>query len=323
VPDRSSADRTHLTGWQQGALIVAVLVAAGIAATIAMRRWRRARRAEHLSDDPRLGDGVDALLAGAAAPIDPVSLAPLEVTTAPPVEMPNLPLVPVTATTNMFTAAPWTIVYLRLFDNDARLREVLAGPWTACGRVELMRAATSVSDEEIERARSGEPMFINSREWLQRVLDADNDPLPPGTHEYTGVASSHVRVRSPLGSYPPRALLVHGSFWQEALETLLDRADVVLLDLSGYCRENVGTGYEIQRIVDRWPIERCLLLLDAESDATFLEAQLRDAWSRMAATSPNARGAHRMVMCRTGRGSDDEYAVAASLQMQLSRMVPT
>jgi hypothetical protein len=327
VPAESSADRTDLTRSQQVGLIIATAVALAVAGIIAVQRWRRARHAEHLSDDPSLGAPPANWIPGTTEigrPRHPVreevgGAAPaLTVTTEAPPLTTRVRTAMVTSTTNVFAAEPWEIVYLRLFDNDDRLREVLQGPWRACGRVLLMRAATSVSEEEIERARRGEPMFINSHEWLQRVLDADGRPLlAPGKHELTEIAATPVRVSDPFGSYAPLGLLVHGSFWQEALEALLDRADVVLLDLSGYRRENVGTGYEIQRVVDRWPIEHCLFLLDAESDAAFLEAQLRDAWSRMLATSPNAHDAHRVLMCRTGGSAGDEHALAAALQLQL------
>ena len=110
-----------------------------------------------------------------------------------------------------------------------------------------------------------------------------------------------------------RALLIHGSFWHTTLDVLLDRVNVVVLDLSGYQRENVGTGYELQRLVDRFPLDRTALIADQHSDELFLEAQVREAWTRMVSGSPNADHDQRIVICRTS----GDIALASALQHHL------
>ncbi len=47
-----------------------------------------------------------------------------------------------------------------------------------------------------------------------------------------------------------------------------------MLDLSGYHREHVGTGYELQRVVDRFRSSGVLMLASRASDQRFLEAQV-------------------------------------------------
>jgi hypothetical protein len=87
-----------------------------------------------------------------------------------------------------------------------------------------------------------------------------------------------------------------GAFWRRGLEILLrERADLVVLDLSGY-REHVhGTQVELQCVVDTVPVEKVLLLADPSSPTRFLEEQVRLAWSRMAAGSPNAGRGHLTI----------------------------
>ena len=102
-------------------------------------------------------------------------------------------------------------------------------------------------------------------------------------------------------SFPERSLLVHGRYWQAALDTLLSRADLVVLDLSGYRRRNRGTGYELQRLVDTVPAERVLLLADPWSNKRFLRREIEKAWRRMAAGSPNAGAGRRYVRRRDHR----------------------
>ena len=86
----------------------------------------------------------------------------------------------------MFGRPPWSILYLRLFDNEARLRSFLEGPWRSCGYVHFMRAATSVSAEEIDAAKDGAAVFVNSRAWLEEELSGANrsSPLSVGRHEF-------------------------------------------------------------------------------------------------------------------------------------------
>jgi hypothetical protein len=61
------------------------------------------------------------------------------------------------------------------------------------------------------------------------------------------------------------------------------------LDLSGYHWENLGTGYELQRVIDRIPMRRCVLIAEPDhSDLPFIQAQVQRAWSQMAESSPNA-----------------------------------
>jgi hypothetical protein len=92
------------------------------------------------------------------------------------------------------------------------------------------------------------------------------------------------------------ALLCHGSFWKEAVDVLLEWVDLVALDLSGLRPQNEATRYELQRVLDRFPVERIVLLVDEQSNRRWLETQIQDAWSRMAPGSPNAVGHPRRVL---------------------------
>ena len=69
---------------------------------------------------------------------------------------------------------------------------------------------------------------------------------------------------------------------------LLYRADLVVLDLSGMMPGNAGTRYEIQRVIDRIPIERVIFLADRRSDRDYLHDEIGRAWSQMAFGLPNS-----------------------------------
>jgi hypothetical protein len=177
-----------------------------------------------------------------------------------------------------------------LFDNEGGLKRFISGAWRWCGYVHLVRAARSVSADELAALEKGSGEIINSRVGLLAELAAQSsEPLPAGSHALRNVAAHDVRVIDEHGSYPVRSLLCHEEFWKQAIDVLLERADVVVIDLSGYHWENIGTGYELQRVIDRFQIRNCVVLVQlGHGDRQFVDAQIKNAWNRMANGSPNA-----------------------------------
>ena len=76
--------------------------------------------------------------------------------------------------------------------------------------------------------------------------------------------------------------------------------DLVALDLAGYRPEHAGTRYELQRVIDRYPIDRVILLAEPISDRRFLTAQIEAAWAQMGEGSPNAGGDSRTIHVAIG-----------------------
>jgi hypothetical protein len=284
-----------------GIPLIVAAVAGGLAvlclasAVVYGRRWRTARAIERLSNDPRLGPLLPDTTRSASAWAVP-SAAEIPALTVDTVKARKLPRVKpvvrrVTAERNVLGAPPLRIAYLRLFDNQPRIRTFLEGAWREFGYIVLLRSATSVSPAEYRAARrSGDlaGLFINSHERLDEELGrAPRQPLGRGRHVIRAIAPRAVRTRDSHGSYPVLGLLCHGQFWQAALDVVLSRVDLVVLDLSGFTEKNVGTDYELQRVVDRVPLERVVFLADERSNHRFLEEQIRAAWRAMADGSPN------------------------------------
>ena len=313
IPDKGdTSDRWSITDWRVIAVAVVIGALLLVTAVVFARRWLRARRVERLSSEGVVATATNEARAVVSAPVAHHPNLSVSFGAPPPIDVPGS--AQITTEQNLFGKTPWSILYLRLFDNESRLRSFLQAPWRECGYVHFMRAATSVSIAEIDAAKDGAAVFINSREWLEAELQGQPlEPLPTGHHELRDIGDGVIRVTDPLGSYPVRALLIHGTFWRDALDLLLDRVDVVVLDLSGYQRDNVGTGYELQRVIDRFPLERTALIVDASSDEVFLEAQVREAWTHMTARSPNAARDQRILMCR----NSGNVAMASLLQRRL------
>jgi multisubunit Na+/H+ antiporter MnhB subunit len=263
-----------------------------------VRRWRVARRIEELSSDPSI-----APRAGLAA----------DVAVRRSAAIPDLDVVfdgdgtssrRAIEGLDRSTTEPLHILYLRLFDNVAGTTRFTRSPWRRYGYIHLLRSAAQVEAEELEVAEdsgSFASLFITTPEQLDAALACqatgrEDDPRPKGLIRTWRWTFDHQR-----GRYPVRALLCHGSFWKAAVDLLLARMDLVALDLAGYRPEHRGTRYELQRVIDRYPIEHVILLADPMSDRRFLAAQVEAAWAQMADGSPNAGAGARTLHVAVGQ----------------------
>jgi hypothetical protein len=263
------------------------------------RRWHVARAVERLSNDPT----VTAYLPdteGSPAPQRAATIPPLEVRVvkARKLAKPKAKLRRVTLDKNVTGDRPLRIAYLRLFENQPRIRTFIEGAWREFGYVYLLRSAASVTPAEFRRARkSGNfaSLFIASQEQLVPALEGGGVE-PKGRHKFRTIGPTAIKVRDKYGSYGVHALLCHGTFWRAAVDVLLDRVDQVALDLSGFLPQNLGTHYELQRVIDRFPIERVVFLADQRSRQKFIIEQLQLVWSQMGAGSPNAVPDRKVAM---------------------------
>jgi hypothetical protein len=254
------------------------------------RRWHLGRAVERLSSDPLLASYLpDGQMLPARRPADVIPV--LHIDDRKPREIPGPPFLgPVTAASNVVGERPLKIVYLRVFENGPRTSTFIKGAWREFGYVYLLRSAKSVTPSEFRRAApdlSG--LFISSERQFDAVLDRSSaGPNPWHRHRFRNICPYTIKVRDRYGSYPVRAFLCHGEIWQYAVRKLLDLADLVVLDLSGFMPDSLGVRYELQLVVDRFRIERVIFLADERSDLAFLRAQVRQAWARMAVGSPNS-----------------------------------
>lgn len=267
-----------------------------------LRRWYAASTVQRWSENPALAARLSPLGpdpdAARATQIPPLTVRFVR----PPPS--RRAAAPVTPHSNVHGKPPIRIAYLRLFENQQRVRGFLHGAWREFGYVHLLRSAASVGPEElraVRRANSVASLFVNSPRLFRQAVDGQPvEPLPPGSRRLTAVTDLPVKVHDRYGSYPVRSVLCHGSFWQSAVDLLLTRVDLVVLDMSGYRPANAGTRFELQRVIDRFPAARTVLLCDPASDEVFLEAQIRHHWARMAHGSPNSgSGSRQLVVAAT------------------------
>jgi hypothetical protein len=277
------------------AAILALMLLTG--AVVNGRRWHLARAVEHLSTNPYLvrclpGDSPPEFLPRAHL------IPPLAVELVKPRRLPRpRRLRRVIAAANVTGDRPLSIAYLRLFQNQARTFTFIQGAWREFGHVHFLRSAASVTPAEFRHAKSTGNligMFLTSREQFLAELSKP-PPAPSDRHRqvFTNIAPRPIKVWDRYGGYLPTGYLCHGTIWKLAVDDLLRYADLVILDLSGFTTRNLSTEYELQRVIDRVPVERVIFLADGYSDRQFLSSRIQFAWRKMAAGSPNSGGRPR------------------------------
>jgi hypothetical protein len=135
-------------------------------------------------------------------------------------------------------------------------------------RLEIVPTGVAVSwpshspESRLQQALSerGEVSVV-VRQWL------DAAELDQALRTITETRDSQLRSRF-------NSLQCNDRIWKEALHRLIERADVVVMDLSGFTERNRGCAYELGRLVNHVPLERVLLLIDDETDLAGLRQLL-------------------------------------------------
>jgi len=150
----------------------------------------------------------------------------------------------------------------RLFDGIGQ-RWRFHGPVLMIAGTDL--AARTINPDDYLRflSRRLSQRFIKTAEDLERNLERLDDRPDPD------------------GRYRINELFCADRTWYQALVGLLDRADVVLMDLRGFGPKNSGCVFEIQQLVERGPEGRMFLVVDDTTDRPFLNLTIQDAWRRM------------------------------------------
>ncbi|HUQ59616.1 hypothetical protein [Lentzea sp.] len=172
----------------------------------------------------------------------------------------------VTTRSNVVGAPPLHITYFRCFANPARTRTFLEGAWSEFGYAHLLRHPESTTWRELWRLRRPEVMaelVVSTEAQLRDRLR--RSPAEP------------VR-RRPYGEYPVREFFCSDAFWQRAAGTLIEMADLVVIDLSGLTPAALGLRFELERAFATKRPDQVVVLADELSDRGYLAAQIRQAW---------------------------------------------
>jgi len=165
-------------------------------------------------------------------------------------------------------SAPSTLLVLRVFQRDAEVERLF--------------------DRVIERWRlTGNTLLIAGTDLLSRTLDPDdlftfvNGRL--AGRFVSDPAQLPLRLAEldlwpdPDGRYRINELYCHDSTWQPTLLALVERSDVVLMDLRGFHAKRLGCRFELRVLAGAEHLRRVVLLYDAITDRATAATDLSGA----------------------------------------------
>jgi len=161
--------------------------------------------------------------------------------------------------------APLNLVALRVFSSPAlRTFMLMTDRWRWLGPMYRLdgsdTAGSSMRDVVAYLRGRVEDVIVGDERELAAALASFGD-------------RPDVQLRYPLNS-----IQCNDATWKQALEALLDDADAVVMDLSAFNDERRGCAYELGKLIERVPLQRFILLVNADTDMPYLRRTLDDAW---------------------------------------------
>jgi hypothetical protein len=100
---------------------------------------------------------------------------------------------------------------------------------------------------------------------------------------------SRFRVRRTLGYYRQCTMVCTDDVWTFALDRMLERCRVVLVDVSDFVPGRAGIAYEIGLLLDRVPLDEVVFVCGPHTDRRAFAALVEEVWNSLAMDSPNRR----------------------------------
>lgn len=152
---------------------------------------------------------------------------------------------------------PPTLLVLRVFQHDAAVQDLfdhVIERWRLSGNT-VMIAGTDLADRTLDAA---DIFTFLDRKLAQRFIQTPADVAPRiATFDMTPDADGRYRVNE---------CYCHDTTWQQALHALVERSDVVLMDLRGFKAHNAGCRFELGTLAKAARPLHVVVLTDAATD---------------------------------------------------------
>ena len=94
--------------------------------------------------------------------------------------------------------------------------------------------------------------------------------------------------------------------WKEVLQQLVKRSEVVLMDLRSFTEKYTGCRFEIEALVNLFPMSRTVILVDKRTDLEFTKKVFNEAYAKAASDSINVIEKIPVKLFMTSKTTDDE-----------------
>lgn len=144
--------------------------------------------------------------------------------------------------------------------------------------------------------------------WLRRRL---RERLIARADEVPERLAALDNARDPDGRFRVSELFCADSTWKPAVLALMDRADVVLLDLREFTPERAGTHFELVQLLRRAELRKVRVLVGAGDAMPELDAALQAAWREAGRTTLAGTAAPRLRVLTLDQRSDVQVKTLA------------
>ncbi len=208
-------------------------------------------------------------------------------------------------------AHPPTLLVLRVFKQEAKVNALfddVIERWRASGNTVLI-AGTDLVEQTLDATDLFD--YLDGRLGARFIRSASEVPARLAAFDWRPDADGRWRVNE---------CYCHDSSWQIALAALVDRADLVLMDLRGFAAHNAGCRFELGVLARAAHLQTAVVLTDASTDLATAQADAaaapagRFVWLALPAGAVAARQAarRRVMAALLGRTPRAPRAAAAA-----------
>jgi hypothetical protein len=182
------------------------------------------------------------------------------------------------------------LLVLRVFalgKRSEQLFEAVANHWRYVGSI------AQIAGPDLLKATVQPHEFLDfmSGKLARRFIDGPKElDLRLSETDVTSDAEGRFRVND---------FFCHDDSWKFVLDRLVRDTDAVLMDLRGFSPQNAGCVFEIEELINVFPIGRAVFIVDDTTDKSFLSATVKQALGKMSSTSPNC-GRLQLLLLRFG-----------------------
>jgi len=105
-------------------------------------------------------------------------------------------------------------------------------------------------------------------------------------------------------SYKSLPMYCYDNTWKLAVHEFIINSSVILMDLRGFSEERKGCEYEVDFLLDTFPINGVLFLVDASNDIELVRNLILQRWEKLRKNSPNLKLNHPVANIYASTNND-------------------
>lgn len=107
-------------------------------------------------------------------------------------------------------------------------------------------------------------------------------------------------------TYKSLPMFCYDNTWRLAVSEFVQKSRVVLMDLRGYSAERRGCEYEVDFLLDTFPINGILFLVDSAGDRQLIHQLILDRWEYLRVNSPNIKAKNPVARIFISANEDEQ-----------------